>query len=216
MGVFPIFFGRFRGSGAAEAAAGEDQMTRADVADGIDGEVSAAAERYAQAAFELAQEQGALEKLDSDFKTFLDAYRQNPDLRAAVNSPVIESEERAQGLAAVARKIGLSDLGVNLIGVAARNGRASDLPGIAASFSKRLARHRGAQRAEIISAAPLLDAEVKKIVDAVADALKTRVDADVFVDESLIGGFIVRVGSRQFDSSVKSKLASLKLALKSA
>lgn len=186
------------------------------MADAKDGEGSQAAERYAQAAFDLALESNALDALDNDFNMLSAAFKESADLRAAAASPLIDPEEKAKAIAAVARKIGLSQLGVNVVGAAAKNGRAGELPGIASAFRKRLAAHRGAARAEIISAAPLSDAEYNSIIAALSSALGKKIEADRSVDESLIGGFIARVGSRQFDASLKSKLASLKLALKSA
>ncbi len=186
------------------------------MADGKQGEVTQAAERYAHAAFDLALEANALDTLDKDLNLLTEAFSESADLRAAAASPLIDPEEKARAIAAVAKKIGLSQLGVNVVGAAAKNGRAGELPLIARAFRTRLAKHKGAARAEIVSAAPLSDAEFKGILDALSAALGKQVDADARVDESLIGGFIVRVGSRQFDASLKSKLASLKLALKSA
>lgn len=186
------------------------------MADAKEGEGSQAAERYAQAAFDLALESNALETLDRDFETLAAAFKASADLRAAAASPLIDPEEKSRAIAAVAKRLGLSQLGVNVAGAASRNGRAAELPQIAAAYRKRLSAHKGAARAEIVSAAPLSDAEFQSIVDALAGALGKKIEADRRVDESLIGGFIARVGSRQFDASLKSKLASLKLALKSA
>ena len=77
-------------------------------------------------------------------------------------------------------------------------------------------KHRGARRAEIVSAAPLTAQEQTAILEALSKTLGAKIEADAKVDESLIGGFVVRVGSRQFDASIKSKLDALKLALKTA
>ena len=184
------------------------------MADATDGEASEAAERYAHAAFELAQDQNALAELDADFAKLTAAFKESADLRAAAVSPQIDPEEKSRAFVAVAEKLGLSQLGRNVTGLVARNRRAADLPGIAAAFRARYARHRGATRAEIISAKPLSDKQAQTIVDALSAAFNTRIEADAQVDESLIGGFIVRLGSRQFDASIKTKLAGLKLALK--
>ncbi len=180
------------------------------MADRTEGEASEAAERYALAAFELGMEANALESLNEDFSKLSAAFKESADLRAAAISPVIDPQEKTRALIAIAEKLGLSQLGRNLVGVVSSNRRAHELPAIAGAFRKRYARHRGAVRAEIVSAHPLSDAQVKSITDA----LGAKVEADVSVDPSLIGGFIVRLGSRQFDSSLKSKLASLSLALK--
>ncbi len=175
-----------------------------------------AAERYAQAAFELGLEAGALETLEADFAKLDAAFAASADLRAAAASPLVDPEEKTRALVAVAEKIGLSGLGRNLVGAVAKNRRAAALPLVSRAFRALLARHRGARQAEIISAAPLSEAERAAIVAGVEKAIGAKVEAEASVDESLIGGFIVRVGSRQFDSSLKSKLAGMKLALKSA
>jgi F-type H+-transporting ATPase subunit delta len=175
-----------------------------------------AAERYAQAAFDLALEADALARLESDFATLDAAWRESADLRAVAGSPLIDPEEKARAFVAVAAKLGLSELARNLVGVAARNRRAAELPQIARAFRRRLALHRGARQAEIISAKPLTDAEREDILAAIAKSIGAKVEAKTHVDDRLIGGFIVRIGSRQFDASIRAKLDSLKLALKTA
>jgi F-type H+-transporting ATPase subunit delta len=186
------------------------------LADTYDGETSEAAERYAQAAFELALEANALDALETDFAAFDAAWRESADLRDAARSPLIEPEDKARALVAVAEKLGASDLGRKVIGVAAQNRRAADLPAISSAYRTLLARHRGSRRIEIVSAKPLAPAEQTSIVEALGKTLGQKVDAETRVDESLIGGFVVNMGSRQFDASIKAKLAALSLALKSA
>lgn len=186
------------------------------MAESFDGEASEAAERYARAAFDLAKETNALDALEKDFATLEAAWGESADLRAAARSPLIDPEEKAKALTAVATKLGMSELGRKVLGVAAANRRAADLPGIVAAYRARLARHRGARRVEIISARPLGAAEQAAIVDQLGKSLGEKVEPSTRVDESLIGGFVVNVGSRQFDASVKSKLDALRLALKSA
>jgi len=179
-------------------------------------EISESAERYAQAAFELARDQKALDALDADFAKFSEAWRESADLRTAAESPLIDPEEKAKALVAVAKKLGLSELGGKIVGVAAQNRRAGELPSIIAAFRAKRARERGARQAEIISAAPLSDTQRDSILAALKKSLGADIEAETSVDERLIGGFIVRVGSRQFDASIRAKLDSLKLALKSA
>jgi F-type H+-transporting ATPase subunit delta len=186
------------------------------VAETFDGEASEAAARYAQAVFELAKDAKQLDAVEQDFVKFADAWRESSDLRAAARSPLIEPEAKAQALTAVAAKLGLSDLGRKTIGVVALNRRAAELPAIAAAYRALVARERGARQVEIVSARPLRDDEKAAIVESLGKQLGAKVEAETSVDESLIGGFVVRVGSRQFDASVKAKLDALRLALKSA
>lgn len=186
------------------------------MAEKIEGEGSEAAARYASAVFDLARDAKATETVEQDFAKFMDAWKESADLREVAKSPLIDPQEKANALSAVAAKIGVSDLGRKLIGVAAQNRRAGELPGIAAAYRALIARERGARQVEIVSAKPLSDGEKNSIVDALGKTLGAKVEADTSVDESLIGGFVVRVGSRQFDASIKSKLDALRLALKSA
>jgi len=198
----------------AEPLAGD--ISEMDVAETFDGEASEAAERYARAVFELAKDAKALDAVEQDFVKFSAAWGESADLRDAARSPLITPEDKAAGLTAVAAKLGLSDLGRKVIGVAALNRRAGELPGVASAYRKLVARERGARQVEIISARPMGEAEKAAIVDALSKQLGAKVEAETSVDDSLIGGFVVRVGSRQFDASVKAKLDALRLALKTA
>ncbi|PZO54067.1 MAG: ATP synthase F1 subunit delta [Alphaproteobacteria bacterium] len=191
-------------------------MSGTDVAESPEGEASEAAARYARAVFELAKDAKALDAVEQDFAKFSTAWAESADLREAARSPLIAPDEKAAGLTAVAAKLGLSDLGRKAIGAAAQNGRARELPGIASEYRKLVALERGARQVEIISARPLSAADKAAIVDALTKQLGAKVEAETSVDDSLIGGFVVRVGSRQFDASVKAKLDALRLALKTA
>jgi F-type H+-transporting ATPase subunit delta len=124
--------------------------------------------------------------------------------------------EKAKALVAVAAKLGVSDLGRKAIGAIAQNRRAAELPAIAAAYRALVARDRGARQVEVIFARPPAQQEKDAVVDALSKQLGAKIEAEVSVDESLIGGFVARVGSRQFDASVKAKLDALRLALKSA
>lgn len=173
------------------------------------------AERYAQAAFELAQEAGALDAVDGDLKRFAEAMAQFPELREAALSPLVEPDEKARALAAVAERLGLSELGRKFIGVVAANRRAGQLAKIAAAYHARLARARGLKQVEVISAAPLSDARRAQLAAALREALGGDIETTERVDPRLLGGFIVRAGSRQFDASLRAKLDGLSLALRS-
>ena len=187
-----------------------------DVADTFDGQVTEAAARYAQAVFELAKDAKQLEAVEQDFVKFAAAWKESADLRDAARSPLIDPQEKAAALSAVAAELGASDLGRKAIGVAAQNRRAAELPAIISAYRRLVARDRGARQVEIVSARPLAETEKSAIIDALSKQLGAKVEAETSVDDSLIGGFVVRVGSRQFDASVKAKLDALRLALKSA
>jgi F-type H+-transporting ATPase subunit delta len=154
--------------------------------------------------------------LEQDFATLARAWTESSDLRVVARSPLIDPGDKARALVAVAEKLGLSELGRNVLGVVATNRRAGELPSIVSAYRTLLARHRGTRRVEIVSARPLSGTEKSAIVDQLGKQLGEKVDAETRVDDSLIGGFVVNVGSRQFDASVKSKLDALRLQLKSA
>jgi F-type H+-transporting ATPase subunit delta len=202
------------GDPSSRVAAGE--ISETELADSIAGEASEAAGRYARAVFELAKEAKSLDAVEQDFVRFMAAWAASADLRAAARSPLIDPQEKARALVAVAEKLGLSELGRKAIGLAAQNRRAAELPGIASVFRALVARERGARQVEIVSARPLGQGEKTAIVEALGKQLGAKVEAETSVDESLIGGFVVRVGSRQFDASIKAKLDALRLTLRSA
>lgn len=191
-------------------------ISETGVADSFDGEASEAAARYAQAVFELAKQDNVLGEVEQDLLKFAEALQESADLRGAARSPLVGPEEKTAALTAVAAKLGIGELARKLIGVAAQNRRAAALPAIISAYRALVARERGARQVEIVSARPLGEAERSAIVGALGEQLGARVEAETSVDESLIGGFVVRVGSRQFDASIKSKLDALRLQLKSA
>jgi len=186
------------------------------VSDRVDADVTQATERYAQAAFELALEQNALDALQKDLGAMAEAFSISADLRTAAGSPLIDPAEKARALVAVAKKLGLSPLGCNVVGVVATNRRASELPALAKAYATLVARHKGVRQVEIIAAKPLTDAERSDILAGLKKSLGADITATERVDESLLGGFVVRAGSRQFDASLRAKLDGLRLALKSA
>jgi len=172
------------------------------------------AQRYVEALFDLARGQDMLDRAAQDLAV-VEAAFQNPDLSRAAASPRIDPEERVRAFAAVAEKLGVSELTRRFIGVLAQNGRAGLLPLISEQFKERLAEHRGERRVEIVAAQPLEPAQLERLVADLSAALGKKVRPSVRVDESLIGGFIARAGSRQYDASIKSKLDALAVQLTS-
>jgi F-type H+-transporting ATPase subunit delta len=192
------------------------ESSETGVAEKFDGEASEAAGRYAQAVFDLAKEAKQLDVVEQDFAKFAAAWKESADLRSVARSPLIDPAEKAKALTAVVEKLGVSDLGRKTIGAVAQNRRAAELPAIASAYRALVARERGARQVEVIFARQPGEQERSAVVEALGQKLGAKVEADIKVDESLIGGFVARVGSRQFDASVKAKLDALRLALKSA
>ena len=175
-----------------------------------------AGQRYAQSLFELAIEASLLTAVEADLKALKTMYAQSADLRRLIASPAFTAEDKARGLTAVATKSQFSPLARKFLGLVAANGRAGDLLGAVDAYVRMSAAHRGVVAAEVVTAAPLSPAQLKGVAVALRTALGKDPEISTRVDPSLLGGIKVRVGSRLFDASLRSKLDSLKFALKRA
>lgn len=175
---------------------------------------SGIAARYATALFDLAKEEGALKQLEADADALAAALAASEDLKAMIASPVITREEQAAATAALARAMDLSPLTANTLALMAAKRRLFVLPYLAADLAARIAAEKGEVTAEVTSAAALTADQAAKL----AASLKAKVGKDVklktAVDESLIGGLVVKLGSTMIDTSVRSKLAALQNAMK--
>ena len=170
--------------------------------------------RYAQALFELAQETGGLKALEADVKALTEVLAQSPEFAAMIASPVVGKAEQGAAIAAVAAKIGLSMLTQNTLALMAQKRRLYVIPHLVQDLKARIAVEKGEVTAEVTSAKALTATQRKALVAS----LKANVGKDVIlnatVDESLIGGLIVKLGSTMIDTSVKAKLAALQNAMK--
>lgn len=178
--------------------------------------VTPAAERYAAALFDLCQETGAIAAVEADAKALLAAIATSADLKAALASPLIPAEEKAGALAALAAKMKLSTVSANFLGVVAGNGRAAELAGALTAYLLLAAKARGAARADVAAAAPLSEAQAASLKTSLEKAFNRPIEMDVTVKPDLLGGFVVKVGSKMFDASIRSKLDALKIAMKGA
>ena len=177
--------------------------------------VSGMAGRYAIALFELALEGNAVEAVMADLDRFDALIAESADLARLVRSPVFTAEEQVKALKAVLDAAGIGGLTRNFIGTVARNGRARELTAMASAFLAELARRRGETTAEVTTAIPLSPAQTQQLSDALRAVLGgSKVSIDARVDADILGGLVVKVGSRLFDSSIRSKLARLQLAMK--
>ena len=177
--------------------------------------VSGVAQRYAGALFELALEANALDAVASDLEAFGRLVEESADLARLVRSPVFAADAQVRAVSAVLARAGISGLAANLIKIAAQNRRLFVVPDMIKAYRALLAAHRGEATADVVSAAPLSDAQVSALKDALRGVTGGKdVKLVSSVDPSLIGGLIVKVGSRMIDTSLKTKLTSLKVALK--
>jgi F-type H+-transporting ATPase subunit delta len=172
--------------------------------------------RYAQALFDLALETKALDVVEADLKALKAAREESADLRRVLESPGYTAEDKGKVLTALGAKAQFSQTTQNFLGVLAANRRASALPAVIAGFERLSAAHRGVVAAEVTSAIKLSAAQLKGVKAALTQALGQDPEITTRVDPTILGGLKVKVGSRLFDASLRSKLDSLKFALKRA
>jgi F-type H+-transporting ATPase subunit delta len=181
-----------------------------------DSKVSNVGERYAQALFDLAIEQKTAASVEADLKSLKAAIADSRDLRILLSSPRFSAEDKGKGLGAIAAKAKLGPTTRKFLGLLAANGRASALSEVITGYERLAAAARGAVSAEVTTALPLTAAQAKGVAAALRQALGKDPEITTKVDPALLGGIKVKVGSRLFDASLKSKLDTLKFALKRA
>ncbi|MGI8841542.1 MAG: F0F1 ATP synthase subunit delta [Caulobacteraceae bacterium] len=172
--------------------------------------------RYARALFDLAVETDALGPVEADLKSLKAMIAASADLRLLLASPALTAEDKAAGLAAIAARADFCDTTRRFLGLLAANRRVSALAPIIAAFSALAEARRGVVAAHVVTAVPLSAAQAKGLAAALRAALGKDPQIETSVDPAILGGLKVRVGSRLYDASLKSKLDSLKFALKRA
>lgn len=172
--------------------------------------------RYAGALLDLAIETGQADAVEVDLKGLKAMLAASPDLRALIASPKFTAEDEARGLSAVAARAGACETTLKFLGVLTANRRAGALSAVIVAFERLAAERRGLVAAEVVTAAPLSKAQAKALADTLANAIGREPQIDTRIDPSILGGLKVRVGSRLYDASLKTKLDSLKFALKRA
>jgi len=178
--------------------------------------ISGVAERYASALFELALSEKKLPAVEKDLGRVGDLLAGSDDLMRLIKSPVFSADEQQKAMAAVLDKAKITGLAGNFMRVVASNRRLFAVPDMLRSFRQKLAEHRGEVSANVTVAHKLTAAQEKDLKTTLKRVVGKDVALDMSVDRSLLGGMIVKVGSRQIDTSLKTKLSSLKLALKGA
>ena len=176
--------------------------------------VSGIAGRYAAALFELAQEGGVLEAVAGDLATLATMIDESDDLVRLLRSPVIGREAQGKALDAVLERAGASTMTRKFVGVVAENRRLFALRDMCKVFRSLLAAHRGEVVAEVTSAHALNDSQLMAIKSELSAAMKTEVDLQNRIDDGILGGMIVRVGSRMVDASLRTKLQNLRIAMR--
>lgn len=174
------------------------------------------AARYATALFELADETNALDTVEADLKSLGAMIDQSADLSKFIRSPLYSRDEHTRALAALLEKSGAAGLTKQFVGTVAGHRRLFVLPGMIKAYGEMLAKKRGQMSAKVESAHPLSDAQLSQIKEILKGQLGSDVALETSVDPELLGGLVVRVGSRMIDSSLRTKLNRLQLNLKEA
>ena len=179
-------------------------------------QTSEAAQRYASALFELAQDKGALAAVYKDFRSFVESVRASKDLTTLLDSPAFGRDVKVRALGELAKKAGYSPIFGKFLGVMATNGRAKDILGAEVAFDQLYANQRGIKRAVVRTAREMSGAERARIESLLAKLVGGEVELSSEVDPSLIGGIQLRVGSRIVDASIAAKLNRMNTAMKGA
>jgi F-type H+-transporting ATPase subunit delta len=172
------------------------------------------ATRYATAVFELAKEAGDLTALESDIAALGEALETSADFGSLISSPVYSREDQGKAVAAIAKKMNLSQMVASTLGLMAEKRRLFVLPQLLAAVSARISEEKGEVKAEVVSAKKLTKTQETKLAASLKAAVGKDVNITATVDEALIGGLVVKVGSKMIDSSISSKLSQLQNAMK--
>lgn len=175
---------------------------------------SGVAGRYATALFELGVEANSLDQILNELNRFHAVMDEVDDLSRLVKSPVFTAEEQQRAIAAILEKMQIEGLTANFLKLVARNRRLFVASDMIKAFRALIARHRGQTSAEVISAVKLEDGQLRALREALKAALGKDVQLDERVDASLLGGLVVKIGSRMIDNSLRSKLNTLRTAMK--
>jgi F-type H+-transporting ATPase subunit delta len=176
--------------------------------------VSGLALRYAAALFELADERHALDEVAGNLRELRSMLAESPELSRLLRSPVLPRAEQGRAITALAERAGFVPLVRDFLGLVAKNRRLFAVPAMIDSYLQRLAERRGEVTAAVTAAQPLSEEQLARLVDELRKSAGRRVSVETRVDPQLIGGMIIKLGSRMVDGSVRSKLQRLQLAMK--
>jgi F-type H+-transporting ATPase subunit delta len=172
------------------------------------------AARYATAMFELATEAKALPALEADVAALSEALDASADLRDLIHSPIYGREETAAAIGGVADAMKLNSITGNTLRLMATKRRLFVMPALLRALREMIAAHKGEVTAEVTSAKALTKAQLDKLAKSLQDSVGKTVNINTTVDERIIGGLVVRVGSKMIDTSIRSKLAALQNSMK--
>ena len=174
------------------------------------------AARYASALFEIADDRRVLDDTARDLETLKRLLASSAELRDALRSPVFEGAQQGHAIVEIAKSSGVSQIVLNFLGVLARNRRLFALESIADAFLAELASRRGEMTVDVTSAQPLTPDQAQRLTDKLNHTLAAKVRLVAKVDPGLLGGLVVKIGSKLIDSSIRTKLVGLERIMKGA
>jgi F-type H+-transporting ATPase subunit delta len=172
------------------------------------------AARYATAIFELATEEDDLAALERDVEALSAALAESADLRALIASPIVSRDDQGRAIAAIAEAMDLTLTMRQSLGLMAERRRLFVLPQLVAALRAQIAAAKGEITADVVSAAPLDKEQARRLTEVLSASTGKAIRLNATVDESLIGGLVVKVGSKMIDTSIRSRLAALHTAMK--
>ncbi|WP_371168257.1 F0F1 ATP synthase subunit delta [Aliiroseovarius sp. 2305UL8-7] len=172
------------------------------------------AQRYATAVFDLAKEGKKLKAVEADVAALDAALADSEDLRDLISSPVYSRDEQGASIAAIAKKMKLSPMVANTLGLMAQKRRLFVLPQLVTALRNLIAEDKGEVTADVTAAKSMTKAQQDKLAKALKATIGKDVNINLAVDETLIGGLVVKVGSRMIDTSVRAKLDALQNSMK--
>lgn len=215
----PAEFGRMRkhtpgeSSDLITSSVGGITIGRVDVSEPASISAGIAA-RYATAVFELARDGKGLKALEADVTALSDALAESNDLRGLISSPVSSRDEQAGAIGAIAKKMKLSATVASTLGLMAAKRRLFVLPQLLTTLQAMIAEEKGEVSADVTAAQALTKAQADKLAASLKKTFGKTVKLNLAVDDNLIGGLVVKVGSKMIDTSVRSKLAALQNTMK--
>lgn len=178
--------------------------------------VSGVAGRYASALFDLAREAGQIDAVGGDLDRFDRLIQESPELQRLIRNPIFTAEQQAAAMNAILTRAGIAGLAGNFIRLVASKRRLFALPQMILAYRTLVADAKGIVRAQVTLAESPSERVLGEIKAALRDVAKAEINLDVRVDPALIGGLVVKMGSRMVDASVRTKLNSIRLAMTEA
>jgi F-type H+-transporting ATPase subunit delta len=170
--------------------------------------------RYASALFDLARDERQIESVTASLDKVRQALADSRDFKVLTTSPLVNRDDACKAVAAAADSMGLDPLTRRFLGVLAKNGRLSQLEAVIRTFARLAAQHRGETTAEVTSAYPLNDDQLGALKANLKAGGGKDVAIDAKVDPAILGGIVVRLGSRMIDASIRTKLNTLAQAMR--